>query len=219
MTNGQWQAELVADLDGTEWFVEWSGVMQDHPHCIADVCNRLSRESVTLDVAANVFRTPSTRRTEVLRQLASVPQPLTAPIPAAPIAATVDASAPTAMLYERDDARRFVIATGVGPFAASEILTVIERQRAEGTWGYGMLYDLRRTTGHPSLAELRTIMEKVSSLDQTTRSRGPVAMVTTDPNFYLAGCAYAAMWRMTLRINVFRDRAEAIEWLATETRP
>ena len=82
-----------------------------------------------------------------------------------------------------------------------------------------MLYDLRGTRGHPSIAELREIMAKVASLGASMPRRGPVALVTADPSFYEAGCAYAAMWRMTLRVDVFRDFGEAAEWLFMEMRP
>jgi hypothetical protein len=65
--------------------------------------------------------------------------------------------------YARDDAHRRLMVTVEGPFQRSEILTVIERQRAEDTWSYGLLYDLRRITGHPTLAELREIMDEAAA--------------------------------------------------------
>ena len=124
-----------------------------------------------------------------------------------------------AMGYRRDDDRRLVVVTGYGPFVTSHIHQAIERQRDEGTWSYGMLYDLRSTKGHPSIAELKEIMAKVASVGASMPPRGPVALVTVDPSFYEAGCAYAAMWRMTLRVDVFRDFGEAVEWLVLEMRP
>jgi hypothetical protein len=124
-----------------------------------------------------------------------------------------------AIQYDRDDARRLVILTGRGTFETREILQVIDRQRAEGVWGYGLLYDLRRTTGHPGLSDLRDIMSKVASYAATERRRGPVALLTTDPDFYGAACAYAALGRSRLRIEVFRELEDATAWLAAETSP
>ena len=124
-----------------------------------------------------------------------------------------------AIEYDRDDARRLVVLTGRGALVTSEILQVIERQRAEDTWSYGLLYDLRRTTGHPDLADLRDIMSKVASYAASERTRGPVAVLTTDPDVYSAACAYSALGRSKLRIEVFRELEEATRWLAAETSP
>jgi hypothetical protein len=124
-----------------------------------------------------------------------------------------------AFQYDRDDSRRLVVVTWQGAFATSEILEAVGRQRAEDTWSYGMLYDLRRTTGRPSLADLRDILNQVAAIASTERPRGPVAVLTTDPDLYRAACAYAALGRSTLRIEAFRELEEATRWLAAETRP
>jgi hypothetical protein len=41
---------------------------------------------------------------------------------------------------------RLIIATITEPYAVDDILGVIDRQAAEGTWAYAMLYDLRGAT-------------------------------------------------------------------------
>ena len=49
--------------------------------------------------------------------------------------------------YERDDTRRRVVVTVEGALQTSEMLAAIGRQRAENTWNYGTLFDLRRVAG------------------------------------------------------------------------
>jgi hypothetical protein len=73
--------------------------------------------------------------------------------------------------YERDDASRRVVVTVEGPFAVADFLAVIERQRGDGSWTYGMLYDLRGMTGEPAIDDLRQFM---SEAERTTQPRGPI---------------------------------------------
>jgi hypothetical protein len=47
------------------------------------------------------------------------------------------------------------------------------------------------------------------------RPRGPVAIVATDSVIYDRACAYAALGRSTLTIEVFRALDEAERWLTT----
>ena len=118
--------------------------------------------------------------------------------------------------YERDDAARQVSVTVHGPFQTSDMLAVIERQRAEGTWSYGVLFDLRLMTGRPSLVDLREIMGQAASHRPSEGLRGPVAILVTEPVLYGIACTYAAMGQSRLTINVFRDRDEANQWLAAK---
>jgi hypothetical protein len=97
------------------------------------------------------------------------------------------------------------------------MLTVIARQRAEDTWSYGLLYDLRRMTGHATVADLRDIMGQAAVQRPNERRRGPVALLVTDPTLYGLACTYAALGRGKLTIQVFRDVDEADRWLATAT--
>ena len=47
------------------------------------------------------------------------------------------------LAYERDDRRRLITITVTDPYTVEEVLRVIDRQAAENTWEYAMLYDLR----------------------------------------------------------------------------
>ena len=65
-----------------------------------------------------------------------------------------------------------------------------------------MLYDLRGMTGEPTIADLRQFMSEAA---QTTRPRGPLAIVATDPVLYSRACTYATLGRATLTVEVLRD--------------
>jgi len=121
-----------------------------------------------------------------------------------------------AVVYERDDARRRVLVTVEGAFQTSDMLTVIERQRVEDTWSYGILYDMRHMTGRPTLPDLREIMGQAASHRPAQRLRGPVALLVTDPIMYGLACTYAALGHSKLTIQVFRNLDEADAWLAAE---
>ena len=115
--------------------------------------------------------------------------------------------------YQRDDVRRRVMLTVEGPFAVADFLAVMERQRDDGAWTYGMLSDLRGMTGEPAIDDLRQFLSEAA---RTTEPRGPVALLATDPVIYGRACTYAALTRSTLTIAVFRDRGEAEQWLTAQ---
>jgi hypothetical protein len=121
--------------------------------------------------------------------------------------------------YARDDTRRRVVITVQGAVQTSEMLTVIERQRAEDTWNYGTLFDLRRVEGHPTVAELRDLMRQASAHAPAAWRPGPVALLATEATLYNRLCTYAALTQGKLTLEVFRDLDEADRWLATQTRP
>jgi hypothetical protein len=115
--------------------------------------------------------------------------------------------------YERDDARRRLVITMLGPFDTADFLAV-SQQHGVDTWSYGTLFDLRGMTGEPTIAELRQIMSESLAVRQPgTGARGAVAILATDPALYGRACTYAALRRATLTIEVFRDPDEAEEWL------
>jgi hypothetical protein len=117
--------------------------------------------------------------------------------------------------YERDDVRRRVVVTVEGPFAVADFLAVIERQRSDSAWTYGMLYDLRGMTGEPAIDDLRQFM---SEAERTTQPPGPVAILATDPFIYGRACTYASLVRAALRIGVLRDLDKAEEWLTAQAK-
>jgi hypothetical protein len=122
--------------------------------------------------------------------------------------------------YERDDTQHRVVITFRGAFQASDGTAAIQRHHAEGVWTYGVLYDLRALTGHPTMADLRQFMtEDAPAPAAETRRRGPVAFVATDSDLYRNACSYAELGRGMVTIEVFRVRDEADRWLAAHTHP
>jgi hypothetical protein len=121
--------------------------------------------------------------------------------------------------YERDDARRRVVVTVHGAFETSDMLAVSERQRADDTWNYGTLLDLRRIAGHPTVADLRDLMSQASAHPPAARRPGPIALLATEAILYARLCGCAVMVQGKLTIEVFSDLDDADRWLATNTSP
>jgi hypothetical protein len=120
--------------------------------------------------------------------------------------------------YELDDLQRRIVVTVEGPFRPDDILAVMARQRAEHTWTYGILYDLRAMTGEPAIAELRELLNEAVERRQDEGPRGAVALLATDAALYARLCTYAALGRATsLTIAVFRDLDKAEEWLTAQS--
>jgi hypothetical protein len=121
--------------------------------------------------------------------------------------------------YELDDLRRRVVVTVEGLFQTDDIFAIVARQRAEHTWTYGILYDLRGMTGEPTVAELRHLTSEAAELPQGEGPRGPVALLATEPTLNGRLCTYAVLGRSTtLSIEVFRERSEAEQWLTAQAR-
>jgi hypothetical protein len=114
--------------------------------------------------------------------------------------------------YSRDDAQRRIVAVGEGAFRAEDILGTLDRMRADGTWSYGILYDLRRS---PTLSDLGRLRENVGQ-PGPQGEHGPRAIVVSDPALYARMCAYKALGPPG-RFDVFSNRAEAEAWLAEQT--
>jgi hypothetical protein len=118
--------------------------------------------------------------------------------------------------YERDDVRRRVVVTVEDTIEPDDAFAIIERQRLDDAWSYGLLYDLRLMTGRLTLAELRPILGRASQ--SHSAARGPIAILATDPAVYGMACSYAVLGRSTLTIEVFRDRDEADQWLTAQAK-
>ena len=121
--------------------------------------------------------------------------------------------------YERDDARRRVVVTVEGALQTSEMLAAIGRQRAENTWNYGTLFDLRRVAGYPTVAELRDLMSQASAHPMAAGRPGPIALLAIEATLYTRLCTYAALTQGKLTLEVFREADEADRWLVTHASP
>jgi hypothetical protein len=121
------------------------------------------------------------------------------------------------LVYERDDVRRRVVATEKGLFRSADVFDLLERQRVDGTWTYGLLFDTLGMTGHPTIEDVREFLTFESKTDSQLRPRGPLALLSTDVNLYATACMCAALGGTKRKVEVFRDRDEADTWLAAQT--
>jgi hypothetical protein len=119
--------------------------------------------------------------------------------------------------YERDDAKRRILAVSSGVVTAAETLALIDRQAAEGAWTYHMLFDTRASVSLPTINDLRLLLQRVGMLTTKYGPRGPVAMVVVDPALYEITGRYQRLADLTaLRVELFMTPQEAEEWLATQ---
>lgn len=122
--------------------------------------------------------------------------------------------------YDRDDARRQLVIAYRGEFLAQEVREILERIGTDGVWSYTMLYDLRAMTGRPSLDDLKQIVDARDALSRhTALRRGPVALLVTDLPMYARVCAYIALAKSVIPIEVFRTLDEAEQWLRRQGPP
>jgi hypothetical protein len=116
--------------------------------------------------------------------------------------------------YQRDDINRRVVVTLSGPYSREKALHVLELLRIENVGSYGILYDLVDLYGGPTTEDLNAFIDLEFAL--LGNPRGRIAVLAFDSAIYAASCTYAAMGYGRLQIEVFRDRAEAKDWLCSE---
>jgi hypothetical protein len=120
--------------------------------------------------------------------------------------------------YERDDQRRLITVTIIEPHSVGEILGVIDRQAAEETWGYAMLYDLRALTHTFIEADLQQMADRVKVVGGR-RERGPMGMaVGPRPEHFRMGLMYARLTKSFVTVEVLLTEAQRDEWLARNAR-
>jgi hypothetical protein len=122
------------------------------------------------------------------------------------------------IVYERDDQRQLITVTVSDPYSVDDILGVIDRQAAEDTWGYAILYDLRAVTVASTEADLRHIADRVKVVGGG-RERGPVGMaVGARPEMFRMGLMYAELTRKLINVEALLTSAQLDGWLARNTR-
>jgi len=119
--------------------------------------------------------------------------------------------------YARDDGTQMVIVTLNGELpSVHDIREVFHRHRAENVWHYGTLYDLRSMTGRPSFNYLRDLIANAASFVPGGRTRGPVALLASEPALHEIAAAFVEFERAKSKIQVFREIAPAKAWLRKE---
>jgi hypothetical protein len=120
--------------------------------------------------------------------------------------------------YDRDDHRRLITLTASDPYSIDDILSVIDRQAAEDTLGYAMLYDLRGVKDTSALAGLRRIADRVGAVGGG-RARAPVGVaILSRPELVLAGLTYVKLTREIMAVEVLLTAAQLDDWLTRNAR-
>jgi hypothetical protein len=113
--------------------------------------------------------------------------------------------------YERDDERRLITVTVTEPYTIDDILRAVDRQSAENTWGYAMLYDLRAQMTIP--ADLQPAADYVKAVAKG-RARGPVGVaISGQPEEFRRGLKYTELARETVTVEVLLTSAQIDDWL------
>jgi hypothetical protein len=124
---------------------------------------------------------------------------------------------PMPIAYERDDQRRLIIVTATMPYSDEDILSVIDRQAAEETWGYAMLYDMRAVTNPSTEADLQ-VPARVKAAGGG-RERGPVGLaVGAQPDQFRMGLRYTKLTRTLMTVEVLLTPAQVNDWLLRNAR-
>jgi hypothetical protein len=116
--------------------------------------------------------------------------------------------------YERDNDRRLITATLTEPASMVEYVSVVERQAAEETWDYALLYDLRGLTIHAhSSVALQQFIDRVQSLG-AGRARGPVAaLLAPRPDIVRSTVMTTQLTTGRLNFELLLDDAQLAAWL------
>jgi hypothetical protein len=77
--------------------------------------------------------------------------------------------------YQRDDRRRLITVTVTEPFSFDELLNQADRQWAEETWNYAVLYDSRTTLHRFPPIEIEQLLARTEAVGKG-RPRGPVGV-------------------------------------------
>ena len=116
--------------------------------------------------------------------------------------------------YVRDDARRRIHIIAHRALQGDDLLAIIDRQAADRTWTYGIVYDLRGAEGATSRIDSVSAGEVVQAYTRAYGRRGPVAIVTRSADMVASAQSYAyEAAKAGSRIDVFSDIEEADEWL------
>jgi hypothetical protein len=119
--------------------------------------------------------------------------------------------------YQRDDQRWLITVTVTEPCTVDDISSVIDRQEAEDTWEYALLYDLRAITDASTEANLQQLAERVK-VAGGERKRGPVGIaIGPRPALFLMGLMYTQLIKEFVSVEVLLTAAQIDAWLVRNT--
>jgi len=119
--------------------------------------------------------------------------------------------------YTRDDRTRQITVLATGALTLADLLAVLTRQAAEGTWSYGMLYDAQNAAFVPTADNVEALADRARALSRGCGQRGLVAIVTPQPQAFAMATSYSSLTSADVQVRVFLNRSSAQRWL-TDTR-
>jgi hypothetical protein len=120
--------------------------------------------------------------------------------------------------YERDDERRLITVKVTEPLSVDDILGTVDRQAAEDTWEYAILYDQRGLTQVSTEADLQQMAEQIRIVGRG-RTRGPVGIaIRPDPAQFLVGLTYTKLTKELMNVEVLLNAAQIELWLSRSSR-
>jgi hypothetical protein len=121
------------------------------------------------------------------------------------------------IVYQRDDQRWLITVTVTEPCTVNDISSVIDRQAAEDTWEYALLYDLRAITDASAEPNLQQLAERVK-VTGGERERGPVGIaIRARPALFLLGLMYTKLIKEFVSVEVLLTAAQIDAWLVRNT--
>jgi hypothetical protein len=115
--------------------------------------------------------------------------------------------------YQRDDRRRLITVTMTEPFSLDELLSQTDRQWAEHTWEYAVLYDSRAIWRVTPASELQQLVDRTRVVGGG-RPRGPVGVVIPlRPELLRGGLHLAQLGGPRRDIEILLNDAQLETWL------
>jgi hypothetical protein len=120
--------------------------------------------------------------------------------------------------YERDDRRRLITVVVTDPYTVEDLFAVIDRQFAEGTWPYAMLYDARAVDSIVGPSDTPRLADHAARVGHG-HARGPVGLwVSATSRQFQSGSAYAAAARASTAVEVLLTDTQKNDWLVRSTK-
>ena len=120
--------------------------------------------------------------------------------------------------YRRDDDKRLITVTMTEPFSMADFIGVVERQAAEDTWSYALLYDLRSLeTIKEASPLLQTFVDRLQVLG-AGRTRGPIGVVVGRGSDKIRASVVKTRTEARLNFEILVTDLQVDEWLARNTR-
>ena len=116
--------------------------------------------------------------------------------------------------YQRDDRRCLITVTLTEPYSFDELLSQTDRQWAEHTWEYAVLYDSRTTSHITPASELQQLLNHTAAVGGGA-PRGPVGVAAPQrPEIVRGGLQFVKQSGPERNIEILFNDAQVEDWLA-----